>query len=44
MEREVGVSKSKLVHREWINGQALLYSTENYIRYPMILTYVHYYV
>jgi len=30
MKWEVGVSRCKLLYREWINNQALLYSTENY--------------
>ena len=36
MEWEVGVSRYKLLYREWINNKVLLYSTENYIQYPMI--------
>ena len=42
----VGVSRCKLLciyierererEREWINGKVPLYSTENYIHYPMI--------
>ena len=35
MEREVGVSGCKLVYMEWINNKVLLYSTGNYIQYPM---------
>ena len=35
MEWEVGVSRCKLFYMEWIN-KVLLYSTENYIQYPMI--------
>ena len=35
MEWEDGVSRCKLVYIEWIN-KAVLYSTENYIQYPMI--------
>ena len=30
------VSRYKLLHMEWINNKVLLYSTENYIQYPMI--------
>ena len=30
------VSKCKLLHMEWINNKVLLYSTGNYIWYPMI--------
>ena len=36
MEWEVGVSRCKLSYIEWINNKVLLYSTENYIQYPMI--------
>ena len=36
MEWEVGVSKCKLLYIEWINNRVLLYSTDNYIQYPMI--------
>ena len=36
MEWEVGVSKCKLLCIEWINSKVVLYSTENYIQYPMI--------
>ena len=36
MEWEVGVSRSKLLYIGWINNKVLLYSTENYIQYPMI--------
>ena len=36
MEWEVGVSRCKLLFIEWINKNVLLYSTENYIQYPMI--------
>ena len=36
MEREIGVSRYKLLYVEWINNKVLLYSTENYIQYPMI--------
>ena len=33
---EVGVSKCKLLHIEWINNKVLLYSTGSYIQYPEI--------
>ena len=33
---EVGVSRCKLSHTEWINNRALLWSAENYIQYSMI--------
>ena len=36
MEWEVGVSRCKLLYMEWINNKVLLYSTGNYIQYPMI--------
>ena len=36
IEWEVGVSRCKLLYTEWINNKVLLYSTENYIQYPMI--------
>ena len=36
MDQELGVSKCKLLYVEQINTQTLLYSTENYIQYPMI--------
>ena len=35
-EWEVGVSRCKLLYIEWINNKVLLYSTENYIQYPMV--------
>ena len=36
MEWEFGVSRCKLLYIEWINNKILLYSTGNYIQYPMI--------
>ena len=36
MEWEVGVSRCELLYTEWINNKVLLYSTENYIQYPMV--------
>ena len=36
MDRELGISRCKLLHIEWINNKVLLYSTGNYIQYPMI--------
>ena len=36
MEGEFGVSRCKLVYIEWINNKVLLYSTGNYIQYPVI--------
>ena len=35
-EWEAGVSRCKLLYIEWINNKVLLYSTGNYIQYPMI--------
>ena len=31
-----GVSTCKLLYVQWINNKVLLYSTENYIQYPVI--------
>ena len=36
MRWEFGVSRYKPLYIEWINNEVLLYSTENYTRYPMI--------
>ena len=36
MEGEFGVSICKLLHTEWINKKVLLYSTGNYVQYPVI--------
>ena len=36
MEWEVGFSRGKLLYIKWINNKVLLYSTGNYIQYPMI--------
>ena len=36
VEWEFGVNRSKLLYIEWINNKVLVYSTENYIQYPMI--------
>ena len=35
-EWEFGVSRCKLVYIGWINNKVLLYSTGNYIQYPVI--------
>ena len=35
-EWESGISRCKLVYIGWINNKTLLYSTGNYIRYPVI--------
>ena len=32
---EAGVSRCKLLYMEWRNNKGLLYSTENYIQYPV---------
>ena len=34
---EFGISRRKLLHREWINNNILLWSTGNYIRHPVII-------
>ena len=36
MDLEFGVSRCKLLYREWINNKVLLNSTGNYIQYPVI--------
>ena len=36
MDWEVGVSRCKLLYVEWINNMVLVYSTGNYIHYPII--------
>ena len=36
MQREFGISRCKLLYIEWLNNKVLLYSTENYIQYPVI--------
>jgi len=36
MESEFGVSRCKLLYREWINNKLLLYSTGNNIQYPVM--------
>ena len=33
---EFGISRYKLLYREWINNKGLLYSTRKYIQYPII--------
>ena len=33
---EFGISRGKLLYIEWINNKVLLYSTGNYIHYPVI--------
>ena len=33
---ELGVSRCKLLHLAWINKKVQLYSTGNYIQYPVI--------
>ena len=53
---EFGISRCKLLYIEWINNKVLLYSTGNYIQYPVmkhngkeyekgcIYTYIHTYI
>ena len=36
MDWEFGISRCKLLYIEWINNKVLLYSTGNYIQYPVI--------
>ena len=36
MDWEAGVSRCKLLNREWISSKVLLYITGNYIQYLMI--------
>ena len=36
MDWGFGVSRCKLLYTGWINNKVLLYSTENYIQYPVI--------
>ena len=36
MDWEFGISGCKLLHIEWINNKNRLYSTGNYIPYPVI--------
>ena len=36
MDWACGISRCKLLYIEWINNEALLYSTGNYIQYPII--------
>ena len=33
---EFGISRCKLLYRQWIKKKVLLYSTGNYIQYPVI--------
>ena len=33
---EFGVGRCKLLHTDWINNKVLMYSTGNYIQYPVI--------
>ena len=35
MDWEFGISRCKLLYIEWINNKVLLYSTGNYIQYPV---------
>ena len=36
MNWEFGISRCKLVYIDWLNNKVLLYSTGNYIQYPVI--------
>ena len=36
MDWEFGISRCKLLYIGWINSKVLLYSTGNYIQYPVI--------
>ena len=36
MDWEFGISRCKLLYTGWINNKVLLYSTGNYIHYPMM--------
>ena len=36
MDWEFGISSCKRLYIEWINNKVLLYSTGNYIQYPVI--------
>ena len=36
MDWEFGISRCKLVYIDWVNNEDLLYSTGNYIQYPVI--------
>ena len=36
MDWELGVSRCKLLHLEWTNNKVLLYSTGDYVQYPVI--------
>ena len=36
LDCEFGISRCKLLYIEWINNKVLLYSTGNFIHYPVI--------
>ena len=36
LDWELGISRCKLVYREWINHKVLLYSSRNHIQYSVI--------
>ena len=36
MDWEFGISRCKLSYTEWINNKVPVYSTRNYIQYPVI--------
>ena len=35
-DQEFGISRCKLLYIGWINNKVLLYSTGNYVQYPVI--------
>ena len=36
MDWEFGINRCKLIYMEWTSNKVLLYSTGNYIQYPVI--------
>ena len=51
MDQEFGITRHKLLYTEWINDKILLYGTEHYIQYPVIMekntkknAYIHLYI
>ena len=36
MDWEFGISRCKLLYIEWIKNKVLLYTTDDYIQYPVI--------
>ena len=35
-DQKFGISRCKILYIEWINNKVLLYSTGNYVQYPVI--------